>query len=82
MESINHAGTCVGILASDGIVLAAERKAPSKLLDTSVGFEKVFQINEFVPIAVPSFHFQKEKRDQKERNRVTWNQRGAGKDII
>ncbi len=46
MESINHAGTCVGILAADGIVLAAERKAPSKLLDTTTGFEKVFQVNE------------------------------------
>jgi 20S proteasome alpha/beta subunit len=44
MEAINHAGTCVGILAKDGIVLAAERKAPSKLLDTSISYEKVFKL--------------------------------------
>ena len=26
MEAISHAGTAIGILASDGIVLAAEKK--------------------------------------------------------
>merc|ERR1712071_658089 len=32
MEAIGHAGTCLGILASDGIVLAAERSSTNKLL--------------------------------------------------
>ena len=27
MEAISHAGTAIGILASDGIVLAAEKKS-------------------------------------------------------
>ena len=33
MEAIGHAGTCLGILANDGIVLAAERRNTNKLLD-------------------------------------------------
>jgi 20S proteasome subunit alpha 3 len=33
MEAIGHAGTCLGILASDGIVLAAEKKNTNVLLD-------------------------------------------------
>lgn len=31
MEAINHAGACVGILAKDGVVLAAEKKIHSKV---------------------------------------------------
>jgi 20S proteasome subunit alpha 3 len=33
MEAIGHAGTCIGILAKDGVLLAAERKNTHKLLD-------------------------------------------------
>ena len=33
MEAIGHAGTCLGILANDGILLAAERRNTNKLLD-------------------------------------------------
>jgi len=33
MEAIGHAGTCLGILATDGIVLAAEKKNTNVLLD-------------------------------------------------
>jgi len=33
MEAIGHAGTCLGILASNGIVLAAEKKNTNVLLD-------------------------------------------------
>lgn len=36
MEAISHAGTCLGILASDGIVIAAEKKNVHKLLDDTV----------------------------------------------
>lgn len=34
MESISHAGACIGILSKEGIVLIAERKVTSKLLDS------------------------------------------------
>merc|ERR1712071_495121 len=40
MEAIGHAGTCLGILASDGIVLAAERRNTNKLLDEVFFFGK------------------------------------------
>lgn len=57
MEAISHAGTVIGILASDGVVLAGEKKVTSKLLDLSVskdgGYggsgEKIFLLNRFVP---------------------------------
>jgi 20S proteasome subunit alpha 3 len=32
IEAINNAGTCVGILARDGVVMASERKVTSGLL--------------------------------------------------
>ena len=35
MEAIGHAGTCLGILANDGILLAAERRNTNKLLGMS-----------------------------------------------
>ena len=35
MEAIGHAGTCLGILANDGILLAAERRNTNKLLGKS-----------------------------------------------
>lgn len=35
MEAISHAGTVLGILAADGVVLAAEKKITGKLLDLS-----------------------------------------------
>lgn len=37
MEAISHAGTCLGILANDGILIAAENRNVHKLLDDSVG---------------------------------------------
>jgi 20S proteasome subunit alpha 3 len=36
MEAISHAGTVLGVLAADGVVLAAEKKVTGKLLDLSV----------------------------------------------
>lgn len=36
MEAISHAGTCLGILAEDGILIAAEKRNVHKLLDDSV----------------------------------------------
>lgn len=43
IEAINNAGTCVGILAKDGIVMAAERKVVSKLLAPSKSSEKTYR---------------------------------------
>lgn len=56
MEAISHAGTVLGILASDGVVLAAEKKVTGKLLDLSGskegGYggsgEKIFLLNSYV----------------------------------
>ena len=35
MEAISHAGTVLGVLAKDGVVLAAEKKVTGKFLDLS-----------------------------------------------
>jgi hypothetical protein len=48
LEAISHAGTALGILAKDGIVLAAERKVTSKLLEQDTSAEKLYTLNEFV----------------------------------
>lgn len=45
MEAISHAGTAIGILAKDGIVLAAEKKVTSKLLEQSNSAEKMYALN-------------------------------------
>jgi len=53
MEAIAHAGTVIGVLSKEGVVLAAEKKVTGKLLDTSVvkegGYggsgEKIFLLN-------------------------------------
>ena len=46
LEAISLAGTAIGILASDGIVLAAERKVTSKLLEQDTSAEKLYILNE------------------------------------
>jgi len=46
MEAIGHAGTCLGIVASDGIVLAAERRITNKLLDDVFVSDKIYKIDE------------------------------------
>lgn len=48
LEAISHAGTAIGILAKDGIVLAAERKVTSKLLEQDTSAEKLYVLNEYV----------------------------------
>ncbi|KAI9142410.1 nucleophile aminohydrolase [Paraphysoderma sedebokerense] len=45
MEAISHAGTALGIQAKDGIVLAAEKKVTSKLLEQTVATEKIYILN-------------------------------------
>ncbi|KAJ8304416.1 hypothetical protein KUTeg_017999 [Tegillarca granosa] len=44
MEAIGHAGTCLGILASDGVLLAAERRNINKLLDEVSYSEKIYKL--------------------------------------
>lgn len=51
MEAISHAGTCLGILAKDGIVLAAEKTVTSKLLE-QLNHEKIYMITESMACAV------------------------------
>ncbi len=52
IEAISNAGAAVGILAKDGVVLAAERKITSKVL--SLGAEEVALSHQ----AVPDMHCQ------------------------
>lgn len=52
MEAIGHAGTCLGILASDGIVLAAERRNTNKLLDEVFFSEKIYKLNDDMACSV------------------------------
>ena len=56
MEAISHAGTVLGVLSKEGVVLAAEKKVTGKLLDLSGakegGYggsgEKIFLLNSYV----------------------------------
>lgn len=52
MEAISHAGACLGVLAKDGIVLAAEKKVISKLLDSGKSTEKMYKIDDHIAVAV------------------------------
>ncbi|KAJ2611045.1 Proteasome subunit alpha type-3 [Coemansia sp. RSA 1365] len=52
MKAISHAGTVIGVLSKDGIVLAAERQATSNLLEQSIGSEKIYEMNENVVAGV------------------------------
>lgn len=47
MEAISHAGTCVGILSKEGIILGAEKRIVSKLLDPRQSQEKIYKISEY-----------------------------------
>ena len=52
MEAIGHAGTCMGMLADDGIILAAERRNTNKLLDEAFHSEKIYHLNENMACSV------------------------------
>lgn len=52
LESISHAGTSIGIMAKDGIVLAAERKVTSTLLEQDTSTEKLYKLNDSITVAV------------------------------
>jgi 20S proteasome subunit alpha 3 len=44
IEAINNAGTCVGILAKDGVVMASEKKLTSSLLAPAKSSEKTYKL--------------------------------------
>jgi 20S proteasome subunit alpha 3 len=52
MEAINMAGSTIGILAKDGVLLAGEKKTTSKLLDQGQQREKIFKIDDELFCAV------------------------------
>merc|ERR1712216_179557 len=54
MEAISHAGAAIGILGTDGVVLAAEKKVTSKLLEQDSGLtsEKMYLVDEHIACAV------------------------------
>ncbi|CCK68523.1 proteasome core particle subunit alpha 3 KNAG_0B00760 [Huiozyma naganishii CBS 8797] len=52
LESISHAGTAIGVLAQDGIVIAAERKVTSTLLEQDTSTEKLYRLNDKIVVAV------------------------------
>jgi 20S proteasome subunit alpha 3 len=52
MEAISHAGTCVGVLSKQGVVLAAEKKVTSKLLESKGASEKMYRLDNHVATAV------------------------------
>lgn len=52
IEAINNAGTCVGILASDGIIMASERRVNSPLLAPAKVSEKTYKISGHVTTCV------------------------------
>ncbi|KAF7999001.1 hypothetical protein HF325_006533 [Metschnikowia pulcherrima] len=51
-EAIANAGTAIGILAKDGVVLACEKKVTSKLLDNDGSAEKLYHLNDQTMCAV------------------------------
>jgi len=52
MEAISQAGSAVGILTSEGVILAAEKRITSKLLDIRQATEKTYKIDDHVAVTV------------------------------
>ncbi|KAM6352123.1 LOW QUALITY PROTEIN: proteasome subunit alpha type-4 [Alca torda] len=52
MEAIGHAGTCLGILANDGVLLAPREATVHKLLDEVFFSEKIYKLNEDMACSV------------------------------
>lgn len=44
MTAIGHAGICIGILATDGVLLGVEKKIASKLLEVTTS-EKMYKVS-------------------------------------
>jgi len=52
IEAISHAGAAVGIRTTKGVILAAEKKILSKLLETGTASEKMCKLDDHVAVAV------------------------------
>ncbi|XP_014662381.1 PREDICTED: proteasome subunit alpha type-4-like [Priapulus caudatus] len=52
MEAIGHAGSCLGILADDGVILAAERRNVHKLLDEGFFSDKIYKLHDNMACSV------------------------------
>ena len=52
IQAIENAGSAVGILAKDGVVIAAEKKITSKLLSKPKTSEKLYMIDSHIAVAV------------------------------
>uniref|UniRef100_A0A0D3GQT1 Proteasome subunit alpha type n=1 Tax=Oryza barthii TaxID=65489 RepID=A0A0D3GQT1_9ORYZ len=52
MEAIGNAGSALGVLAADGVVLGGKKKVTSKLLQTSRSAEKMYKIDSHLACAV------------------------------
>jgi len=52
IQAISQAGAAVGIVSTEGIVLAAEKRITSKLLDIRTKAEKMYAIDDHVACAV------------------------------
>jgi hypothetical protein len=48
IEAIGHAGICIGILATDGVLLGVEKKIASKLLEVTTS-EKMYKVSAVSP---------------------------------
>ena len=60
MEAITHAGSCLGIESTEGIVLAAEKKITSKLLESKGPSEVKWQSEQnYRDERVVKIHFQR-----------------------
>jgi len=52
VEAINNAGTAVGILAVDGVVMAGEKQKMTKLLEAPKSSEKIYKLDDHVATVV------------------------------
>jgi len=52
MEAIGHAGTCLGILSTEGVVIAAEKRNTNKLLDDIAFSEKIYKLHDDMACSV------------------------------
>jgi len=52
MEAINNAGSTIGVLTKEGVILAGEKKTTSKLLDYTRCFEKLYRVDHHIFCAV------------------------------
>ncbi|XP_075242364.1 proteasome subunit alpha type-4-like [Convolutriloba macropyga] len=46
IETVNHSGTCLGILANDGVILGCENRNTNPLLDNLFSSEKIYKISD------------------------------------